>query len=304
MNFLFFISLLAVAAASTANIPLTKLLRNPKLFAAAFAHADEDAVGKMINLIDRLIADGDAAKEFAIEDHRQKTETHDAAVTSLSEAEAALTTASANADVATTKKNDLIEKEQKDRDALLAAVAALASATTAESVANSQWAETDARVTEEKESFGKIVKLLESVSVAPEGRRLLSVDEADPGAVGIVIAKVQALLETAQDELDASVAAHDAAKTELSTRTDEEAAARALHTATAGELAAAKKNVENLNIIKRTKTDDRDAASAAEADAETALAHALAFKDSELARISKEDATLKEARNLLANING
>lgn len=303
MNFLFFISLLAVAAASTANIPLTKLLRNPKLFAAAFAHADEDAVGKMINLIDRLIADGEGAKDFAVEDHRQKTETHDAAVTSLAEAETALTTASANADVATTNKNDLIEKEQKDRDALLAAVAALGKATTDESVANSQWAETDARVTEEKESFGKIVKLLESVSVAP-GRRLLSVDEADPGAVGIVIAKVQALLATAQDELDASVAAHDAAKAELATRTDEEAAARALHTATAGELAAAKKNVANLNIIKRTKTDDRNAASAAEAAAETALAHALSFKDSELARIKKEDATLKEARDLLANING
>jgi hypothetical protein len=302
MNFLFFISLIAVATANTASIPLTKLLRNPKLFASAFAHADGDAVNKMIALVDKLISDGEAAKDFAIQDHTQKTDSHNAAVTALKEAEAALATASGNADVATTKRDNLVVKEQADRDALSAAVNALGDATTLESVTNGHWEETSTRVAAEQESFGKIIDLLQSVSV--EGRRLLSVDEADPGAVGIVVAKVQALLETAQDELDASVAAHDAAKTELATRTDEEAAARALHTATAGELAAAKKNVENLNIIKRTKTDDRDAASAAEADAETALAHALAFKDSELARISQEDATLKEARNLLANING
>lgn len=301
MNFLFFISLIAVATANTASIPLTKLLRNPKLFASAFAHADGDAVNKMIALVDKLISDGEAAKDFAIQDHTQKTDSHNAAVTALKEAEAALATASGNADVATTKRDNLVVKEQADRDALSAAVNALGDATTLESVTNGHWEETSTRVAAEQESFGKIIDLLQSVSV--EGRRLLSVDEADPGAVNLVIEKVNALLATAAQELADSVAAHDSAVAALEDRTAEEAAARTAHTATAGELAAARNSVINLNTIKRTKTDDRDAALVAESDASTALANALSFKDSELARISQEDATLKEARGLLADIN-
>lgn len=301
MNFLFFISLIAVATANTASIPLTKLLRNPKLFASAFAHADGDAVNKMIALIDKLIADGEGAKAFAVEDHKQKTDTHNAAVTSLQDAESALATASGNADVATTNRDNLVVKEQADRDTLSAAVNALADATSLEAVTNGHWEETSTRVAAEQESFGKIIDLLQSVSV--EGRRLLSVDAADPGAVGLVIEKVEALLATAATELADSVAAHDSAVAALATRTSEEDAARTAHTATAGELAAAKNNVNNLNIIKRTKRDDRDAALVAESDASTALANALSFKDSELARVSAEDATLKEARGLLADIN-
>jgi chromosome segregation ATPase len=301
MNFLFFISLIAVATANTASIPLTKLLRNPKLFAAAFAHADSDAVAKMIALVDKLIADGEGAKTFAIEDHSTKTDTHNAAVASLNDANAALATASGNADVATTNRDNLVKKEQGDRDSLAAAVSALDAATALEATTASHLADTTERVNAERESYNKIIELLEST--VSEGRRLLSVNNADPGAVGVVIAKVQDLLATAEQELSDSTATHDSADAALTARTEEEAAARTKHTATAGELAAAKNNVISLNSIKRTKTDDRDAAADAEASAATALANALAFKDAELARIGNEDATLKECRDLLANIN-
>jgi len=301
MNFLFLISLIAVATANTASIPLTKLLRNPKLFAAAFAHADEDAVAKMIALVDKLIADGEGAKTFAIEDHTQKTDAHNAAVTSLKDAETALATASGNADVATTNRDNLVKKEQADRDTLTAAVSALNDAERLDQITQAHLEDTTARVDAERESYGKIIELLEST--VSEGRRLLSVDNADPGAVGVVIAKVQELLATAEQELSDSTSAHDSAHAAFETRTEEEDAARTKHTATAGELAAAKNNVINLNSIKRTKTDDRDAASLAEANAATALANALAFKDAELLRIGNEDATLKECRDLLANIN-
>jgi len=301
MNFLFFISLIAVATANTASIPLTKLLRNPKLFAAAFAHADSDAVAKMIALVDKLIADGEGAKTFAIEDHTEKTDAHNAAISSLNEAKSALATASRNANVATTTRDNLVKTEQEHRDSLTAAVSALEAATALEATTRSHLADTTERVDAERQSYNKIIELLEST--VSEGRRLLSVNNADPGAVGVVIDKVQALLATAEQELSDSTATHDSAVAALADRTDEEDAARSIHTDTAGELAAAKNEVIALNIIKRTKTDDMDAAADIEAKAATALANALAFKDAELERIAKEDATLKECRDLLANIN-
>lgn len=301
MNFLFFISLIAVATANTASIPLTKLLRNPKLFAAAFAHADSDAVAKMIALVDKLIADGEGAKTFAIEDHTEKTDAHNAAISSLNEAKSALATASRNANVATTTRDNLVKTEQEHRDSLTAAVSALEAATALEATTRSHLADTTERVDAERQSYNKIIELLEST--VSEGRRLLSVNNADPGAVGVVIDKVQALLATAEQELSDSTATHNSAAEALADRTDEEDVARSIHTATAGELAAAKNEVIALNIIKRTKTDDMDAAADIEAKAATALANALAFKDAELKRIAKEDATLKECRDLLANIN-
>jgi len=303
MKCLFFISLLAVAAASTVNLPLKKLLANPKLFAAAFAHADNEAVNRMIAVVDQLLEEGEGARTFAIDNHATATDTHNADITSLSEAESALATASGNADVASTKRDNLVAKEQGDRDSLSAAVNVLGAAEDLEAETSAHLTSTTERVAEEKESFESIIELLESTSAGAD-RRLLSNNEADPGAVGIVVEKVQALLATGATELADSTSAHEAATAALATAVANEEAARTLHTATAGQLAAAKKSVLDLTAIKKTKNAERNAAVEAESDSALALANALNFHDSEILRINGEKGTLEEVRELLVGING
>lgn len=300
MNF-FFVITLAVAAASTVNLPLKKLLANPKLFAAAFANADNDAIGKMITLVDQLVVEGQDAKTWAVDDHQSKDDTHNSDVTSLSEAESALATASGNLDVESTNRDGLTKLESDHRSALGAAVQVLTAATDLEALTNEHWSATSTRVAEEKESFGKIIELLEGVSA--EGRRLLSSDEADPTAVDAVIAKVNELLAVGDTELADSTTNHDAAVSSLADATAAEAAARVLHTGTAGALAASEQSVITLSAIKATKTSERNSATSAEAASALALSNAQSFKDAETDRVNKEDASLKEVKQLLEEIN-
>jgi len=299
---LFFIALIAVVTSTTtAPFPLQKLLANPKLFAAAFANADNEAVNKMIALTVELIAEGQAAKEWANNDHSAKTDTHNADVATLEGAESALATASGNLDVASTRRDGLVALESDHRSALDAAVGVLNDATAHEALTNAHWEATSTRVAEEKTSFGQIKELLEGVKSAPAERRLL--DVADPAAVDVIIAKIDDLLAVGAQELADSTADHDAAVTALASATDSEAAARALHTNTAGQLAAAENSVKELSAIKKTKLSERDSASDAEAHSRDVLANALSFKEAETARVDKEDATLKEVKGLLENVN-
>lgn len=299
---LFFIALIAVVTSTaTAPFPLQKFLANPKLFAAAFANADNDAVNKMIALTQQLIEEGQAAKQWASDDHSAKTDTHNADVASLDAAEKALATASGNLDVASTRRDGLVALEADHRSALDAAVGVLNDATAHEALTNDHWQTTSTRVAEEKTSFEKIKELLEGVKSAPAERRLL--DVADPAAVDTVIAKVDALLAAGAQELADSTADHDAAVAALSSATDSEAAARELHTNTAGQLAAAENSVKELSAVKATKLSERNSASDAEAHSRMVLANALSFKDAEAARVDKEDATLKEVKELLENVN-
>jgi len=299
---LFFIALIAVVTSTaTAPFPLQKLLANPKLFAAAFANADNDAVNKMIALTVELIAEGQVAKAWAEDDHTSKTDTHNADVASLETADAELATASGNLDVAKTRRDGLVALEDNHRSALNAAVGVLNDATAHEALTNAHWQSTSTRVAEEKTSFGQIKELLEGVKSAPAERRLL--DVADPAAVDVVIAKIDDLLAVGAQELADSTADHDAAVTALASATDSEAAARKLHTNTAGQLAAAENSVKELSAIKTTKTSERDSASDAEAHSRDVLANALSFKEAETARVDKEDATLKEVKGLLENVN-
>merc|ERR1712154_224616 len=92
--------------------------------------------------------------------------------------------------------------------------------------------------------------------------------------------KIDDMLAVGDQELADSTATH-------------EAAARTLHTSTAGQLAAAENSVKELAAIKKTKLSERDSASAAEAHSRGVLANALAFKEAETARVDQEDATLK-----------
>jgi len=299
---LFFIALIAVVTSTaTAPFPLQKLLANPKLFAAAFANADNDAVNKMIALTEELIAEGQVAKQWAEDDHATKTDAYNADVASLEAAEAALATASGNLDVASTRRDGLVALESDHRSALDAAVGVLSDATAHEELTNEHWQATSTRVAEEKTSFGQIKELLEGVKSAPAERRLL--DVADPAAVDAIIAKIDDLLAVGAQELADSTATHDAAVAALSSATDSEAAARKLHTNTAGQLAAAENSVAELSAIKKTKLSERDSASAAEAHSRGVLANALAFKEAETARVDQEDATLKEVKELLENVN-
>lgn len=302
MKCLFFISLIAVVSSSTNFLPLKKLLANPKLFASAFEHADNDAIGKMIALVDELIVEGQDAKDWAVGDHASKTDNHNADVTSLEEAEASLATASGNLDVTATRRDGLVRLEADHKASLNAAVGVLNAATDHEALTNAHWEATSTRVAEEKESFGHIIELLEAVKAPEEGgRRLL--DDADPGAVDAVIAKVNDLLAVGAQELADSTADHDAAVEALAAATDAEAAARELHTSTAGQLAAAEQSVDSLTAIKATKTSERNSAASAEEASALALANALSFKDAEIARVDTEDSSLKEVKSLLEGIN-
>merc|ERR1712080_345724 len=110
------------------------------------------------------------------------------------------------------------------------------------------------RVEEEKTSFGQIKELLEGVKSAPAERRLL--DVADPAAVDVIIAKIDDLLAVGAQELADSTADHDAAVTALASATVSEAAARALHTSTAGQLAGAELTVTSKAAVKKTKTSE------------------------------------------------
>jgi len=299
---LFFIALIAVVTSTaTAPFPLQKFLANPKLFAAAFANADNDAVNKMIALTAQLIEEGQTAKQWASDDHAAKSDMHNADVASLAAAETALATASGDLDVASTRRDGLKASESDHRSAHDAAVGVLNDATAHEALTNAHWQATSTRVAEEKTSFEQIKELLESVKSVPAERRLL--DVADPAAVDVVIAKVDALLATGAQELADSTADHDAAVAALSSATDSEAAARELHTNTAGQLAAAENSVSELGAIKTTKLSERNSASDAEAHSRVVLANALSFKDAEAARVDKEDATLKEVKELLENVN-
>jgi len=300
MQFLFFISLLAVAAASTSSLPLSKLLLNPKLFASAFAHSDSNAINKMITLIDQLIKDGEAAKSFAIDDHESKTATHNAAVTTLGKAKDSLATADAALDVARSDAAALKVSEAADKQSLKAAEKSLRDATAHEEKTSAHLASTTDRVDLETASFNKIIELLESTVV--QGRRLLSIDQADPKAVKIVVAKVKSLLADAASELIASQSTQNSAASAKKNAETNEKDARDKHTATAGKFAAAKTKVSELDSVAKTKLAEKNDATEEEQRASLALTNALAFKQSELARIGREDSTLKEAKQLLEDI--
>jgi len=300
MKFFFFIALIAVVTSTTTSFPLQKLLANPKLFAAAFENSDNDAVNKMIALTAQLIDEGQAAKDWAIQDHADKSAAHDADVDSLEAAEAALATASGNLDVESTRRDGLVALEADHRASLNGAVGVKADATDLEALTNDHWQSTSTRVAEEKTSFGEIKDLLESVKSAPAERRLLEV--ADPTAVDAIIAKIDDLLAVGAQELADSTAAHDAAVAALASATESEAAARKLHTDTAGKLAGAEAQVIELAAVKKTKTTERNSAADAEAHSRQVLANAQSFKDSEITRVDTEDATLKEVKELLEGI--
>jgi len=300
MKFFFFIALIAVVKSTTTSFPLQKLLANPKLFAAAFENADNDAVNKMIALTAELIVEGQTAKNFAIQDHADKSADHDADVASLEAAESALATASGELDVESTRRDGLIALESDHRASLNGAVGVLHDATDLEALTNAHWEATSTRVAEEKTSFGEIKTLLEGVKSAPAERRLLEV--ADPTAVDAIIAKIDDLLAVGAQELADSTAAHDAAVAALASATESEAAARKLHTDTAGKLAGAEAQVIELAAVKKTKTTERNSAADAEAHSRQVLANAQSFKDSEITRVDTEDATLKEVKELLEGI--
>jgi len=302
MNFLFFISFLAVATATSVTLPLKKLLGNPKLFASAFAHADQDAIAKMRDLINQLLVEEAEAKQLAITFHEDMTAAHGADVEALNGAIAALDEASYNLDVATSARNTLIDTEESHRTALVAAQVALNDAENLDTVLLAHSESTTARVAAEKELLDQVLPLLESVK--SEGRRLLSIDNADPGAVDAVIAKVHELLEAGVAEDAAAAAASEEAHNQyvsaLAVRDD----AQVLHTDTAGQLAAAENSVKSLTSVKAARTSDFDSATSAEKASSETLAAAQKNMDSEIARVDSETATLNEVDDLLEGLQG
>jgi len=302
MNFLFFISFLAVATATSVTLPLKKLLGNPKLFASAFAHADQDAVAKMRALIVQLLAEEAELKKVAINYHEESTAAHDADVEALNAAVDALNVAANNLAVATTDRNVLLETEAAHRSALNAAEYALFEAELRDEVARKHSDATTARVATEKGLLEKVLPLLESVKSG--GRRLLSIDNADPGAVDAVIAKVHELLDAGAAEdsaaLQLSNEAHAAYESALAARD----VAKQLHQETAGKLAAAENTVASLTAVHAAKVSDKDSALSVEASSNDTLAAALKNMNEEVARVDSETSTLNEVDDLLEGLQG
>jgi len=301
MKCFFFISILAVTLSSTVvDFPLQKFINNRQLFLSALANADKGALEKMIELVVDLIDEGEKERQSAIANHDAKKDAHDRDVKALNDAIEALRVASENFNVAVSNKDALVIKESQQRGIHLAALAALAAATQKHDTALSHMDDTVARVDTEAVMLGKVKVLLESVKSG--SRRLLSITDADPGAVDAVIAKVNTLLDQGATEKSNSIAAEAQASVELEAANTAEVEAHDQHTATAGQLAAAWINVGTTKVIKIAKAGDKFWAAHNEKISSSQLATALGWKNSEISRIDTEKATLEEVHSILTNL--
>merc|ERR1712083_891736 len=258
---------MGLAVFSTASLPLEKLLQNPKLFAAAFANADPSVIQKMIDLVDRLLAEGQDDKASAIKEHGERQDEQAAALSSFTDASKAFDEVAAKLVTATTDRDNLVVKENEHSALLDAAVTVLNSANTKEDNTKSN------------------------------GRRLLN--EADPAAVDKVVVEIKKLIEAGKKEVaDATAAWNDATK-EQTEAIKVEAAARKQHERTVGELGTANAIVDRLTGEKAAKLDAKNRANKILTDANAALESALQWMNQEVNRVDSEEVTLETVKGLL-----
>merc|ERR1712083_89045 len=288
-------TLLTLAVFSTASLPLEKLLQNPKLFAAAFANADPSVIQKMIDLVDRLLAEGQDDKASAIKEHGERQDEQAAALSSFTDASKAFDEVAAKLVTATTDRDNLVVKENEHSALLDAAVTVLNSANTKEDNTKSHMDSTISRVKHEGEALSEVIVNLESTK--SNGRRLLN--EADPAAVDKVVVEIKKLIEAGKKEVaDATAAWNDATK-EQTEAIKVEAAARKQHEKTVGELGTANAIVDRLTGEKAAKLDAKNRANKILTDANDALESALQWMNQEVNRVDSEEVTLETVKGLL-----
>lgn len=292
---LFFFTLLTLAVFSTASLPLEKLLQNPKLFAAAFANADPDVVKKMIDLVDKLLAEGQNDKASAIKDHGSRKDEQAAALASFTDASKAFEAVAAKLVTATTNRDNLVAQELEHRSLLDAAVTVLNSAKTKVVNTKSHLDSTTSRVNKEEKALSEVIVQLNSVK--SNGRRLLN--EADPAAVDNVVAEIKKLIDAGKKEVEDATAAWEEATKKQTEAASVEADARTRHEKTVGELATANAVVKSLTTEKAAKLGEKDRANKILTDANASLASALQWMNQEVNRVDSEKVTLDEVKGLL-----
>jgi len=302
MNFLFIFSILSVTVCGN---PIAPLLADPVAFVATFVNADPETVNKMLGMVTDLETKGENDRANVISDAETKRGISDSKNTALATAESRLTAVQKLLAEAKGLKNELTTREGVERAALTKATS---DRDASQIDADEKQASADsitARVSHEVEEFNEVINLLSSVAVPAlleTERKLLSVTDADPDAIQLVIEEVNALIEAANEEVSVAVGLNTAAQAKLTTDLATFAAAEAAHTATAGELQSACIDVDNLTDDRDDATIEKNEANSAAVSASLNADDAESFRDAEEKRIDSEAITLGQVRDLLEGL--
>lgn len=288
-----------------------KLFKDPKAFASVFSRADRDTLTSLIEMVDKLLTDGQndlAAAQLEANNAQSASET----------AEAELTVAEQEK---TDAETDLVIKQGET--ARLDKVAE-GTATTLQAAENNNVAAQDAaddadtfraktilRTTDEKDSLNQILAFLGdylAASTAIEekvSRQLLETAEfymVEESQIEELYKMIEDLIATANAEEQAAVDASTSANNALIAAGSELEATQTAHSEAESELHAAELAQTQATNHLSSKETALTSATKKAGDASITLNDATQWLTDETARVSEETSTLNDVRSLLEGL--
>jgi len=302
---LFLVLLLSVTASSYRSLDHLlsprKLFRNPRKFVNAFSQANPDTIDTLIQKIDEIIAEGESDVKSAQDKHTaalnlfqeetQKLETatqdektkaqnledatnaHKAATNSVAEGHKKVIFAETDK----LTKQDALDLETKNRDAIVK------------------------RTNAEAEDFKELLELLDSLEPTQEGagRRLLEAGEDDVTRMRSFVATMQTQSEHEASEAEKDFQEHKD-ESEAANKKYEEYVSKQVELVEAEEAAKSKFDVAKAEHEVAEST--LKTVTISHQQAELALENAKDLLDSETKRVTDDNKTLNEVKDLLEEL--
>lgn len=288
-----------------------KLFKDPKAFASVFSRADRDTLTNLIEMVDKLLTDGQNDLAAAQLEANNAQSASDTAASELTLAEQEKTDAETDLVI---KQGETARLVKVAEGTAATSAAALTKHNTASDEADNAAtfrAKTVQRTTDEKDSLNQILAFLGDyldASTAIEekvSRQLLETAEfymVEEDQIQELYEMIEALIATANSEEEAANDALTNANDALTDAQAELEAADTAHSEAESELHAAELAQTQATNHLDSKTSALTSATKKAEDASNALHDATQWLTDETARVSEETSTLNDVRALLEGL--
>lgn len=288
-----------------------KLFKDPKAFASVFSRADRDTLTSLIEMVDKLLTDGQNDLSAAQLEANNAQSASDAADNELTIAEGEKTDAETDLVIKQGETARLAKVAEGTADTLVSAQTKNAAAADDADNAATFRTKTVLRTTDEKDSLNQILAFLGDyldASTAIEekvSRQLLETAEfymVEEDQIQELYEMIEGLIATANDEEEAANDALTAANNALTAAASELAAAETADSEAQGDLHAAQLAETQATNHLDSKVSALTSATKKAEDASSALHDANQWLTDETARVSEETTTLNDVRALLEGL--